>query len=256
MGVGELIDGFEAAKTLEELQVKLQLAIENFGFAAYNFFDAGKAHLDLPFYFGTTGLKWEAEYKSNNFVVHDHILSFARRTNIPFKWGDVPLPTQLGKKKPGGVQLLEAAHDHGFEEGYILPFHFVDNQGRGHTALVALFWKDEGSKIEFALSSTRKHELNLLLLYWVQRVLEAKAGELEKRSTFTSRPDNFSHLTDREREALTWAGRGLNVSETSDVLGIGQVTVKTYLLNAMAKLEATNKTHAVAKAVHLGLVDL
>jgi len=256
MAVSELIDGFEAARSLVELQVKMQLAMEEFGFCAYNFFDAGKAHLDRPFYFGTTGAAWEEEYRSNQFVFYDHTLSHARRTNVGFKWGDVPLPFQFGKRKPGAVKLLEAAHDHGFEEGYILPFHFVDLQGRSHTALVALFWKDRAAKLDLNLSSIRKHELELLMLYFAQRVVQLRGDEMRRHSTFTSRPDNFTHLTDREREALTWAGRGLSAGETSDVLGIGQQTVKSYLVQAIEKLEAMNKTHAVAKAVHLGLIDL
>ena len=256
MVVSELIDGFEVARNFEELATKMQRAIEHFGFSAYNFFDAGKAHLETPFFFGTTGENWEEEYRSNQFIRHDHTLSFARRTNTAFMWKDAPLPVQLGKRKPGAVKLLEAALDHGFEEGYILPFHFVDLQGRTQTALVALFWKDAAQKLERALSPLRKHELQLVMLYFVQRVVQLRGNEMRKHDTFTSRPGSFSHLTDRERDVLTWAGRGRSAAETSDLLGIGQETVKTYIVQAMNKLEAVNKTHAVAKAVHLGLIDL
>lgn len=163
---------------------------------------------------------------------------------------------QHGKKKPGAIRLMEAAHDHGFKDGYILPFHFVDSQGRAHSALVALFWKDEAAKLQFSLASLKKHELNLVLLYWVQRVLAILGSKYEEQNSFINAPDSFSHLTDREREVLSWAGRGRSASETSDLLKIGQETVKTHLVHAMQKLEAINKTHAVAKAVRLGLIDL
>lgn len=256
MKVAELIDGFENARTVAELQSKMQLAIEAFGFSAYNFFDAGKAHLDAPYFFGTTGTAWETEYRDNNFVQHDHTLSFARRTNVGFRWQDAPLPPQLGKKKSGAVKLLEAAHDHGFEEGYILPFHFADTQGRHHTALVALFWKDTADDMIRALPPLRKHELELTMLYFVQKIIALKGSEMRKQSSFTQRPDDFSHLTDRERQALTWAGRGRSAMETSKILNISETTVKGYLVQAMVKLEAINKTHAVAKAVHLGLIDI
>lgn len=256
MGVSDLICSLEASVSLSDLRRNMQASIERYGFGAFNFFDGGKAHLDSPYYFGTTGNSWEREYISNEFVRYDHTLSFARRTNVPFKWKDAPLPPQQGKRKPGAVKLLEAAKDHGFEEGYILPFHFVDLQGRNHTALVALFWQDSADKLELNLSDSRKHELELIMLYFVQRVVQLQSIELSKKSSFTARPETFSHLTDRERDVLTWAGRGRSAAETADVLGIGQETVKSYLVQAMTKLEALNKTHAVAKAVHLGLIDL
>jgi LuxR family transcriptional regulator, quorum-sensing system regulator BjaR1 len=256
MRVGVAIDGFENARTLEELRTLMQFAIESFGFCAYNFFDAGKAHLENPLYFGTTGDAWENEYKSNNFVVHDHVLSHARRTNVPFRWTDVPVPISLSKKKPSHLKLMEAARDHGFEDGYLMPLHFVDEQSRSHTALVALFWKDKIARLDFALEADNRHKLHLVLMYWVQRVIQLTGTEISSRNSFASKPDNFKYLTDRERECLTWAGRGLSVVATAEVLGIGELTAKTHLINATEKLEALNKTHAVAKAVHLGLIDL
>lgn len=256
MGVGETIDSFEAAQTLDELKTEFQFAIEQYGFSAYNFFDAGNAHQLEPYYFGTTGDDWEREYKSNNFVLHDPTLSFARRTNVGFRWGEVPLPVQLGKKKPSALKLIEAAQDHGFKEGYIFPYHFVDAQGRTHSTLVALFWKDKASELQSAMDTIRKHELNLIILYWIQRVLSVLSNKFKGSDNFSSLPSDFSQLTDRERELLTWAGRGRSVAETSEILKIGQETVKTHLVNAIQKLQSMNKTHAVAKAVHLGLIDI
>lgn len=256
MKVAELIDGFENASSQAELQLKMQLAIESFGFSAYNFMDVGKAHLENPYFFGTTGLNWENEYRSNNFLQHDHTLSHARRSNLGFNWLAVPLPPQIGKKKSGSLRLMEAAHDYGFNEGYILPFHFADDQGRHHTAVAALYWKDSADDMAHNLSLMRKHQLELVMLYFIQRIIALKGSEMRKHSSFTQRPVDFSHLTDRERQTLTWAGRGRSAIETSKILNISQTTVKGYLVQAMTKLEAVNKTHAVAKAVHLGLIDI
>jgi DNA-binding CsgD family transcriptional regulator len=256
IGVGELIIGFESATTLSDLQIKMQAAIESFGFSAYNFFDAGRPHLDTPLYFGTTGEAWEHEYKSNGFVHHDPTLSHARRTNIGFTWSEVSLPLKVGKKKSAAYLLMDAAHDHDFKDGYILPFHFVDAQGRNHSALSALFWKDEASRLAFMLSKERRYELNIVLLYWTQRVLKLIADNYRNRAVFNELPGDFQSLTDREREVLQWAGRGRTVTDTSDLLKIKPETVKTHVINAIEKLGAVNKTHAVAKALQLGLIDL
>lgn len=252
----EMVDGFEAAETLEALQRKMQIAIEQFGFAAYNFFDAGKAHLDAPYFFGTTGKAWENEYRTNNFLVHDPTLAFARRTNLGFRWSEVSLPPNSAKRRTNAEKLMEAANDYGFEDGYIQPLHFVDSSGRSHTTLLALFWKDKVSELNFSLSSKRRHELNFLLIYWLQRALNLREVAAIERDTFKTLPTTFSHLTERERDVLTWAGRGRSAIETADILKIGQQTVTTHLTNTIQKLHCLNKTHAVAKAVHLGLIDL
>lgn len=254
--VSEIVAGFEGAATVSELQIKLQAAIEAFGFSAYNFFDAGMPHVADPYYFGSTGEAWETEYKSNNFVFHDPVLSLARRRNTPFMWREAPMPLSNHAKRPAALQLMDAAHDHGFKEGYILPFHFVDYQGRNRSALVALFWKDSVADLDKVMCSIAKHELNLVLLYWIERLLTVNGRAVDKRGSFTDGQNGAVQLTDREREILTWAGRGRSASETADILKISQVTVQSHLVNAFAKLTAVNKTHAVAKAVKLGLIDL
>jgi len=257
--LSEIIEGIEGCATLDELQGKLQSAVENYGFSAFNFIDAGRPHLDEPFYFGTTGNAWESEYRSNSFLHVDPAMSQARRTNIPFPWSSIPLPPRAGKRKPAAHSLMDAARDHGFTNGYVFPFHFVDYQGRSYSTVNALFWKDDAARLAFLLSTEKRHELDLILLYWTQRAIDIAGEAYRGKAAFTDIPDNQTGpvlLTDREREVLTWAGRGLTVAHTSGVLKIGEETVQTHIRHAIEKLSAANKTHAVAKAFRMGLVDL
>jgi DNA-binding CsgD family transcriptional regulator len=259
MGLPEIIEGIECATTFDELRSKLQSVIESYGFSGFSFVDAGRPHLDEPFYASTTGNAWETEYRTNNFVHVDPCVSLARRTNTPFPWSSIVLPPRLGKRKPAAHALMEAAQDHGFTGGYVFPFHFVDYQGRTYSTVNGLFWKDDAHRLEFLLSSAKRHELNLALLYWTQRAIDLAGDQYRHHPTFTDLPRNESgtvFLTDRERDVLTWAGRGLTVADTSDVLKIGEETVQTHVRHAIEKLSATNKTHAVAKALRLGLIDL
>ena len=259
MKLPEIIEGIECATSLDELRLKLQTVIENFGFSGFSFVDAGRPHLDEPFFVSTTGDAWESEYRSNNFVHVDPCVSLARRTNTPFPWSSIKLPPRLGKRKPAAHALMEAAQDHGFTGGYVFPFHFVDYQGRTYSTVNGLFWKDDAQRLAFLLSSTKRHELNLALLYWTQRAIDLSGDQYRHRSTHPGLPGterNSVSLTDRERDVLTWAGRGLTVADTSEVLKIGEETVQTHIQHAIAKMNATNKTHAVTKAFRLGLVDL
>jgi LuxR family transcriptional regulator, quorum-sensing system regulator BjaR1 len=254
--LSESIDAFEGATSIDQLKKLMQETIEEYGFAAFNFFDAGRPHLDEPIFFGTTGQAWENEYKQNNFVSFDPTLSYARRTNVGFTWREIEWPKGIARKKSGAMQLMEAATDHGFGDGYILPFHFVDFQGRNHSALCALFWKDENSRQNFVKSKRMKHELNLLLLYWTQCVLQLLGEKFSGRAVFREGNSHSILLSDRERQILAWAGRGHTASDTSEILKISTETVKTHIVHAIEKLGAINKTHAVAKAIQLGLIDL
>ena len=62
-------------------------------------------------------------------------------------------------------------------------------------------------------------------------------------------------LTPREIEVLQHLATGLTNEATATALFLSPTTVRSYAENAMAKLEANNRLHAVAKALRLGLID-
>lgn len=61
-------------------------------------------------------------------------------------------------------------------------------------------------------------------------------------------------LTPRETEVLALAAEGRSTKEIAGQLGMGVPTVKTHLRRACAKLGATDRTAAVAKAIRYGLL--
>lgn len=65
----------------------------------------------------------------------------------------------------------------------------------------------------------------------------------------------FVRLTDRERDVLRLAARGLRTREIGAELIVSHRTVKTHLDNAYEKLDAPNRAAAVARATELGLLD-
>ena len=152
---------------------------------------------------------------------------------------------------------MEAARDHGFTDGLMIPYHFRDRLGRMHSSATTFFWKDDVSRLRFLLSE-KKHELHLVMIYWIQRALDIIAEEHRAGATILRTPTaaTVTALTDRERDMLAWAARGKTVADTADILKISDETVETHIRNAMRKLGASNKTHAVAKAIYLSLIDV
>jgi LuxR family quorum sensing-dependent transcriptional regulator len=256
MGLEENIAAIEACDSIEQLKSTLHQIVQNLGFASFGFIDAGQPYLDKPFYFGTPGQAWENEYISNDFVHYDPCLARVRRTNTPFNWGSLTLPPVLGRRKPGAVKTMEAARDHGFTEGFVVPFHFRDPRGFLHSSSTVFFWKDNASRFKFLLNN-HKHELHLMMIYWVQRAIDVVAREHRQCAPFF-RPNEINNdvvLTDRERDVISWAARGKTTIDTAEILKISDETVETHIRNVLRKLNATNKTHAVAKCMALGLVD-
>jgi LuxR family transcriptional regulator, quorum-sensing system regulator BjaR1 len=260
MMLDEAIGSIEAATSIDGLTAAMQKATEKLGFASFNFIDAGKAYEEVPLYFGTSGRRWETEYRDNHFVSVDPYIAKARRYNLPFDWKSIPLPQTRRGPKTGVMRLMDAAWSHGYREGFVVPYHFRDMVGRSHSTVCVFYWKDAVADFERALG-LRRHHLHLLVIYFMQRSMELLAAEKRNDAVMLAslervRKGEGPKLTDRERDVLSWAGRGKTSSETADILKLSEMTVDTHVKNAIAKLDARNKTQAVAKCVWLGLIDL
>jgi DNA-binding NarL/FixJ family response regulator len=77
------------------------------------------------------------------------------------------------------------------------------------------------------------------------------------RSMPCKRPAVETHvISPREREVLSLAATGLTAHEMADDLALSTMTVDTHIRNAIRKLGAHNRTHAVALAVTRGEIEL
>lgn len=257
MALEEVISGIEGCKTIDALKAELQHICEDFGFAAFNFLDTGATHLDAPFFMGTLNEKFLQGYIDNKLIHVDPCILRARRTNTPFAWSDILYPQNNGPRKTGASKTMEFAYDFGFHEGFIVPFHFSDSIGRINSSLIVFFWSDAASKFRFLISS-KKYEMHIIMIYWAQRAVDIVGDELRDGARFAPKISSRfieRELTDRERDVLAWAGRGKSVLDTAEILNLSEDTVKTHIRHALHKLDANNKTHAVTKAIYLGLIN-
>jgi DNA-binding CsgD family transcriptional regulator len=76
------------------------------------------------------------------------------------------------------------------------------------------------------------------------------------RAIFRSRATGIDvrPLSPREIEVLRAAGAGLTAKETADLLGISPAAVNLYMSRATIKMGVKNKTEAVVKAMHKGII--
>jgi DNA-binding CsgD family transcriptional regulator len=62
-------------------------------------------------------------------------------------------------------------------------------------------------------------------------------------------------LSPRQRECLLWTSRGLSTKQIADRLGLSTPVVHEYLSAAKRKLRCSTKSHAVARAIRLHLIE-
>jgi len=254
MNLEETLGAIETTTSVDGLLHVMQKIAEQFGFASYNFIDVGEPHVEEPFWSGTTGARWESEYNSYGFVHADPTLSKARRTNTPFFWSELNISLRKGPKS-GARSTMEAARDHGFEDGLVIPIHIVDRLGRPRSACIGFFWTEPKVPLT-ELKTDRFVDLHIEAIYWTQKAIDLVAVEFRKSHPIISQETSPELITPKERDVLSWSARGKTSSEAADIMNISDSTAKWHLKNALRKLDANTKTQAVTKAIYLGLIDI
>lgn len=188
-------------------------------------------------------------YRSENFISYDPAVLRAATTNAPFIWTDCPEFQNTGRHRRGpkskARKVIETANDFGFTQGYVVPVHSVDAQGELASAALSLFWQD--SLERFNPREAMPVWLRLVVLCFHEKVMELRGISPEKSPP---RPS----LTDRERDCLSWASCGKTTSETAMILQVSERTVEFHIQNAMKKLGVHTKVHAIAVAIHRGIL--
>jgi LuxR family quorum sensing-dependent transcriptional regulator len=250
------LNALESCGSVAEIRGVFQRIIEDYGFSSFGFMDASHPWEDDPLLVSTHSAGWIDTYRAENFIGTDPCLALARRTNLPFHWGSVPLPTVTGKRKPGAVKTMEAARDFGVNEGLTIPVHYNDALGRRYTSVCALFWKDPANHF-YANLRHNSLQLHVILLYLAQKIVDLHAIEIRARTRTKHLGElQVPPLTDREKEVLKWAGMGKTSDETATILNVSSKTVEAHIKTATIKLGAANKTQATVQAVYRGLIDI
>lgn len=171
-------------------------------------------------------MEWINSYITQGYQEIDPVLTSGRKGL--FYWKD------LFKTVVPDPEFYSQAASFGLANG----FSYVATTQNTYTLLSA---GGKGVK-----DSSRSREI----LHYLAPHLQQRALSLAYKLPRNSLPK----LTPREREVLLWAMEGKSNWEISIVLGIGQESVKEHISNMLRKLNASNRTHAVAIALQQGLL--
>lgn len=254
MSMQSILASFENCKSLQELKKELQSLSEKYGFKGFKFLDIGSVITPTGIEPEDAGASLEDDYSSRQYNQIDPCLAKARRNHIPFYWnGDQP-PREPQENKQGDMKVLECAQKQASKKGLVIPYHFVDPVGRIYSNLIMFLWKDDVSDFRVILK-LRQAELNILMVYWAQCAMDLVA------SSFLFRPKDLQGKTDTslttgESYVLSWAALGKTTAETAEIMRVELADVRRMTASALKKLNAANKTHAVSKALYLGLIEI
>lgn len=175
---------------------------------------------------------WTAQYAAHNYLAIDPTVRQALRAIGPFVWSEELFATEHA--------FWEEAQSYGLQSGLA---NICRDAGGVMGMLTLARPGDEITDIEWQAISAR-----------VLRLTEAAHWALRRLVAPRLCPELNAALSQRETEVLRWAGDGNTAGKIAEMLHISERTVNFHVHNAMAKLNATNKTDAVLRAAVLGLL--
>lgn len=227
----ETIGHLEKANGTDEVLALLQAAGDEFGYR--NFCIAGIPNKDehLAPYLMLSGWpkEWLDRYDARDYVHVDPVIAALKETTRPVVWSATQYDQSRGSR---AALLMNEARELGLGEGISVPIYSLS----GFQAAVSF----GAEKLD--VTPELKGALHLIAIYAHSRLRELLTG------TGNLAAAKALALSPREIECLKWASEGKTAWEISCILGLAQKTVEHYLASAAAKLNATNRNHAIAMA--------
>lgn len=232
------LQSFSMANSIEELTELCRFHCKQFGFDAFVY------ALRIPTHFSESRLvlikgypdPWLEHYFSHAYYEIDPIIAYCSKFVTPIQWHDLMKMTSSRQS----LQMMSAASEFGLKEGVTMPMHSPHG---------------ELGVLSFALSrpAISAREITQQAMPYIQ-ILAGYLHEATRRVLNLENVNGNSSLTLREQECMKWAADGKTSWEISRLLNVSERTINFHLNNAMHKLQASNRQHAVTKATLQGLI--
>jgi len=174
---------------------------------------------------------WREHYRENRYLAIDPVLQFGQRCVKPVLWSGIAT---------ADAPFWADARQHGLNHGWS---HTI----RDHTGIFGTF-----SLVRRATPITEDElAASEPEMIWLSQRAHASIGTLMAEKVL---PDAATRLKEVERQTLHWTAEGKTAAEVAAILEMTERNVNFHIRNAVTKLNAANKTHAVVKAALLGLI--
>jgi len=180
--------------------------------------------------------EWMERYGKQGYINIDPVVLHCSHLQTPYFW------TRFDEHPEGSVrQFVGEAAEFGLCDGISIGMPRFD----GKTGVINL-------------SSDHKVDLSAEQCCQIVAYLNALQPCIHERICHViehaRRNSVMPHLTKREKTCLLWVAEGKTANDIATILAISESTVVFHLKNAIQKLDVTNRSQAIAKAVLLGLI--
>lgn len=172
---------------------------------------------------------WWDRYFSNGYLFVDPAIKHVLNDTRPFLWSELD---PLCHDDPAAARVMNEASEFQLKQGFTVSLMTLDDTSAGFSFA--------GEK--FDLAPEHHGMLQLLATYALGRTL------------IVEEPLQVP-LTPRERDVLRWAAEGKTDWEIGIILHISEHTSDKMLRLVRQKLTASNRAHAIAKAIRFGIID-
>ena len=231
----DTIDGISRLSSLPQVAATFRDAVAQFGFTSFGINDLPHLGEDANPIILTESAPpgFRDCYIDERFYLVDHICAQARAARKPFRYSEAPYPRIQAKSHQ---RFMEALGTFRLGKGLVVPL----GQPAHMPACVWLGGEDPD------LDDDTTRAIQVIALF---------ASSMAHVISDAPRADPPAYkLTGRECEVLTWAARGKSAEEIGEILNITKRTVDAHVQNAILKLGASNRTHAVAVALRAGIL--
>ena len=217
-----------------KLASALDTLTRDLGFATYTLVGLRGFHGSdaIPPYLTSVAPDWEHHYQAQGLAQADPVLNHCLEHTTPVRFHDL----ERQGLTPAQRTMMNQARDFQQHLGVGIPVHGP----RQSLSILAFYHQGDRDGREAA-----ERHLPLLTM--------AAGYAHEQLARLANPPPAPTQLTARESECLLWTAQGKTAWEIAAILNLSERTVKFHLNNVMRKLGVHSRTHAVAKAVSLGL---
>jgi LuxR family transcriptional regulator, quorum-sensing system regulator BjaR1 len=179
-------------------------------------------------------VQWLDRYREGNYFFNDPVSMEAMQSARKYSWLEARARHPVTKISQ---QIESEASDMGLIDGLAFPLFDPDNW----QAIVSL-------------SSDQRLDLPDRM----QNMVYLAAAVAQGRATALIEPERprVARLTARERDVLSWMAHGKTKGEVAEILTVSENTVRMHVRHIIDKLNVSNVTHAVAKAIHSRQIQL
>jgi LuxR family transcriptional regulator, quorum-sensing system regulator BjaR1 len=180
-------------------------------------------------------------YLSNNLFCVDPVILNWQKTNEPFVW-DLSIYDQ---NRRDHAQILALRRELGVSGGICVPIQEC------MAGCSTLFLSGAG----FPDDPDTLLELRVITTHLMTRVYSLRGLE-SPRTQSNVVFDRETTLTTREKQVLGWIAFGKSSREVGTIMSLSEHTVNDHIAHAIHKLDASNRTDAVLRALLLDEIDI